>query len=128
VDHQGVEFVAALTQQVAGTGHCGTGQEVGFGGAGGGSHAKVQAVGRQSGAEQTGQLAEQTLAVQFVDGIGQLVADVKHGVFTSREHCDVVHRVSEAAMADGGHLGGGADLLKGSDSRRCWCPRSRCRP
>ena len=52
-------------------------------------------MGRQCSTKQTSKLGEQACAVQLVDCIGKLVADVKHWVFARCQHCNVIHCITK---------------------------------
>jgi len=69
-------------------------------------------------------MRKQAGAVQLVDGVSQLVADVKHWIFTSSQHCNVIDRIRETAVADGCNLGVSADLLRSQVTSRAASPSS----
>ena len=124
VNNNSVQLFATLTQLGTSFSNVRSSQEVGFSATRGSSNTFVQCIARQCRAEQASKLREQTCAVQLVDGISQLVADVKHRVFTSGQHCNVIHCIRKTAMADGCNLSSGANLLRSQVASRAGAPRS----
>ena len=111
------QLAAALTQLLLGGNDVAGRQVVGGGGSGGAG--LVHGVGAEDAAagdvaEQAVQLGGEGGGLRFVDGRGQLVADVAEGVGDAGAQLgDVVHAVGKAAAQDGHHLLVGAQRLRG---------------
>ena len=119
VHGDGVEFVAALTQQCFGADHVPDVQEVGLGhGTGHASKRFVALVGTEHASaadatEEAQQLGGQGGGLQLVDGCRQLVADVGQGVGARAQLAEVVGGVCETAVQQGHDLLVGSHVLRG---------------
>ena len=124
VNDQKIHLLTALTQFGASFCNSCSGQVVGFSGRTRTTQLLLKAVAVESSVEQAGQLLKQASSVQLVDGVSQLVTDVKHRVFTSSQDCNVIHGVGKATVNDGCNLGSGADLLRSQIASATGAPGS----
>ena len=107
VHGDGVEVVAALTQQSAGCNHVGSRGVVGLGctsGAGFVGLVSTQNASSADTAEQTSQLGQKGRGLQLIDRSSQLVADMTQGISAGTEHGQVISSVGKATVQDGHDL------------------------